>query len=101
MTMGEKRYFYHEQYFKAYRVSAVLRTRHRNLASLYVKDRRRDMCVRKYNKVFSINNVQLSALAVSNIISFPGDLSRAEHSVFLHVQKNLILWNAPKKYYVQ
>lgn len=59
------------------------------------------MNVRKYNKVFSINNVQLSALAVSNIISFPGDLSRAEHNVFLHVQKNLILWNAPKKYYVQ
>lgn len=57
--------------------------------------------VRKYNKVFSINNVQLSALAVSNIISFPEDLSRAEHNVFLHVQKNLILWNAPKKYYVQ
>lgn len=68
---------------------------------MYERSKKGHERVRKYNKVFSINNVQLSALAVSNIISFPGDLSRAEHNVFLHVQKNLILRNAPKKYYVQ
>jgi len=68
---------------------------------MYIKSKEEHERVRKYNKVFSINNVQLSALAVPNIISFPGDLSHAEHNVFLHVQKNLILWNAPKKYYVQ
>jgi len=68
---------------------------------IYEKSEEGHERVRKYNKVFSINNVQLSGLAVSNIISFPKNLSRAEHNVFLHVQKNLILWNAPKKYYVQ
>lgn len=54
--------------------------------------------VRKYNKTFSINNVPLSALAVSNITSFHGGfIARGARALFLHAQKNLILQNAPQR----
>lgn len=53
--------------------------------------------VRKYNKTFFINNVQLSVLAVSNITSFPGNLLRAAHSILTCAKKFDTVENAPKK----
>lgn len=76
--------FHHERYFNARSAESVHSTKDRNLASSYVRDGRTRAGVRKYNKTFSINNVRLSALAVSNITSFPvGFIALGAHCSYM------------------